>query len=479
MELPLSPTKQQLEILEEYLKQVKKDESKSEYGTRNYYKEREEIISKKLIIFKNSQVKSDIWYLRFYVGNKKYKTISLRTSIKQQAVEKALEKWRSLQNHLESGGDVFESGVQQCIDRYLLHLDQLVTTGQIKKHTVQTKKTSLNKLRLFLQNSDKPSDIPPLVFNNYVAWRRTKNWDKSKHKNNSSPPTDATINKELCDFKTFFDWCKKQKIYVKEIEYPFLKIDWSKSIEKNPAFEIEDWKIIVYYLRTWVKKSSNANGNEIKNPFYRNVFGEFLKVLANSGLRIHECLLLRWSDVQLKSKMEFSTSSPDKKRQRLIAHIQVSPDTKTGRRLVICAAGDYFKRIHKLYRDKEGRSPRKDEFIFRNIGTTHSRTDQFVGLALSDTFFRKLWYSFKEDVQREKDIVFNHNYTLYSCRAFFINQRLEIGVPPAIVAELVGHSIKTMERHYKNIRLKQLEPDLVQIRKNELRELDFQTYDLD
>ena len=47
------------------------------------------------------------------------------------------------------------------------------------------------------------------------------------------------------------------------------------------------------------------------------------------------------------------------------------------------------------------------------------------------------------------------------------------------VAELVGHSIKTMERHYKRIRLKSLEPELVQIRRKELEETDFQTFDFD
>lgn len=43
-----------------------------------------------------------------------------------------------------------------------------------------------------------------------------------------------------------------------------------------------------------------------------------------------------------------------------------------------------------------------------------------------------------------------------SCRLFFINQRLEMGVPSNYVAKLVGHSIKTMERHYGNIKLKNL-----------------------
>ena len=73
----------------------------------------------------------------------------------------------------------------------------------------------------------KPSEIPALVLTDYTKWRRTKNWDKSKHRNNHNPPTDQTINKELTDFKGFFDWCKSKKIYVQDIEYAFRKIDWN------------------------------------------------------------------------------------------------------------------------------------------------------------------------------------------------------------------------------------------------------------
>lgn len=479
MELPSDPSPEQLEVLAAYLKKAAKDKSASGYGKKNYYKNRQEIIGKKLIIFQNSQTNNNFWYMRFYVGNKKYKTLSLRTDNNKAAIEKALEKWRSLQNHLDGGGEVFEVKTQQTIDQYMNYLEELLSTEQLKKHTIQGKKTSIKKLRSFLEFYDKPSDIPANVFANYIVWRRTRNWDRSHHKNNNQPPSEQTINKELCDFKGYFEWCHSKKIVVQDIEYPFVKIDWSKSIEKNPAFELNDWKLIVYYLRTWVKKTTNAKGNDLKNPFYRLVFAEFLKVQANSGLRPHEALLLKWSDVEIRSKIEVSSSDPDKKRERFIAHIHVSPDTKTGRRLVICPAGIYFKRLHGLYREKEGRSPKPNEYIFRNIGTVHSKADRYVGMPLNDTFFRKMWYELRDMVQEEKDLIFSNNYTLYSCRSFFINQRLEMGVPPAIVGELVGHSIKTMERFYKNIRLKQLEPELVQVRRNQLSEVDFQTFDLD
>jgi integrase len=308
---------------------------------------------------------------------------------------------------------------------------------------------------------------------------------------------------------------KKTKMFVYEIEYPFLKIDWKKSVEKNPSFEIEDWMSIVYYMRTWVRKKENRKEYGI---FYRQIFCEFLKVLANSGLRPHEALMLKWTDIKLKVKeeVEYRPSKTEREisrdlrvseildgnrrvetlieegyesdvelrrdkvvRERIIAHIEVSPHTKTGRRLVICPAGVYFRRIRNLYRDKTGSFPQSNDYIFMNIGTSHSKKMDFVGRPLSIDHLRKLWYEFMNDLKVDKDAHFTNHYTIYSCRSFFINQRLELGVPPNYVAKLVGHSIKTMERHYENIQLKNLEPELVEVRKKKLEQADFQTYDLE
>ena len=466
------------------MKLHRKIASKKGYGKENFYQDKVEIIPDELIIFKHPQKKKDVYYMRFYVGDKKYKILSLRTADLKTAKLKALEKWKSLSNHLEAGGDAFEISTKESLDQYRDHLEELVETKQIKRLTMTCKKTSLKKLELYLQQYDRPSLIPPNALDDYIKWRRTKNWDKSKHKNNPDPPTDQTINRELFDFKGYFDWMRRSKRYVQDIEFPILKIDWKKSEEKNPSFDVDDWMSIVYYMRTWVRKTENRKEFGI---FYRIIFCEFLKVLANSGMRPHEALKLRWSDITLKKKEEITyrqvgvendRSQDPVVRERMIAHIQISPDTKTGRRLVICPAGVYFRRIRNFYKDKTGSFPKPNDFIFHNIGTTHSKKMDFVGKAISTDHFRKLWYELIEDIKVDKDVEFQNHYTIYSCRSFFINQRLEMGVAPHIVAKLVGHSVATLTRHYENIQLKQLEPELVEVRKKRLEEADFQTYDL-
>ena len=474
LRLPDNPTEDDLVVIEKYLKAAKK----KVITGKKAYQNKKTLIAGKLIIFQPSQrVKGDNYSMRYYVGDRKYKVLSLSTNDETAATEKALEKWRILSNHLEGGGSVFEKTIKENLDEYLEHIQGLVDTEQLNIKTLRTKKTSLKKLRLRLEIYQKLSDIPVNCLDDYVRWRRTKNWDRSKHINNPKPPTNMTINTELKDFKGFFDYCIKKKRFTKDIEYPFQKIDYKKSIEKNPSFTDEDWKSVVMYSRTWRKKATTSKGKLRKNNFYRIVFVEFLKILSNSGMRVHEALLLRWSDIKLQKKVEIS-SKTGKERDRWIAIIQIAPETKTGRREVICPAGIYLKRLKEFYKKEEGQLPRSDDFVFRNVGTKTSK-NAHIGNSLSDSFLRRLWYEFREDLFKDKEIYFDENYTLHSCRAYYINKRLELGVKPVFVAKLVGHSIKTMEKHYENIKLRQLTSELVSVKRKEMEEIDFQTFDMD
>ena len=92
---------------------------------------------------------------------------------------------------------------------------------------------------------------------------------------------------------------------------------------------------------------------------------------------------------------------------------------------------------------------------------------------------RRMWYEFLDDIKNDKGIEFEERYTLHSMRAYYINKRLEFGIAPSFVAKLVGHNIRTMEKHYENIQLRQLTPQLVNVRRKKSEEDDFLTFDMD
>ena len=78
MDLPSSPTAEQLQQIQQYLDFHRKTAKGNQYGKRGTYKDKTEVVGKKVIIFKHSQKKNDYWYMRMYVGDKKYKQVSYK-----------------------------------------------------------------------------------------------------------------------------------------------------------------------------------------------------------------------------------------------------------------------------------------------------------------------------------------------------------------------------------------------------------------
>ena len=59
LQLPERPTKEQLEVLEQYVKLHKKSMRANNYGKQNYYEDREDLVDG-LCIFRHSQYQSNI-----------------------------------------------------------------------------------------------------------------------------------------------------------------------------------------------------------------------------------------------------------------------------------------------------------------------------------------------------------------------------------------------------------------------------------
>jgi len=140
--------------------------------------------------------------MRFYLGNKRYKTICLQTVDQSVAQELAIGEWRKILNQLDAGGTVIQKNINKCIDDYIGIIEDQVVTGKTRKHTLLGKKSSMKKLKEFPDDVKFPKDITSDTFQGYLKWRHTQGWSKY-HNKNPKPPGDATINKELSDFNRF------------------------------------------------------------------------------------------------------------------------------------------------------------------------------------------------------------------------------------------------------------------------------------
>ena len=90
LQLPDSPTADQLEVIEKYLKLKKKERKRNNYGKQNYYEDREDLIDG-LCIFRHSAYKSKPYYMRYYIKDGRYKIVSLKTTDRNHAKNKAFD----------------------------------------------------------------------------------------------------------------------------------------------------------------------------------------------------------------------------------------------------------------------------------------------------------------------------------------------------------------------------------------------------
>jgi len=68
--------------------------------------------------------------MRFYLGNKKYKTLCLQTIDQSLAQERAIEEWRKIQNQLEASGTVMQKDISRCIDDYIRTIEETFGQGR-------------------------------------------------------------------------------------------------------------------------------------------------------------------------------------------------------------------------------------------------------------------------------------------------------------------------------------------------------------
>jgi len=503
--LPPTPTAEDLQEIEDYLNYHKriKDDNEGLYQDK-------EVLRQGLILFKHKNKKEKNWYLRMYCGNRKYKITSLKTKNYRIAKELAFDEYDRLNKHLQEKGDIFEKTNVEYLQDYLKYLDkELEKNNEItSKKTIDAKRTSLKKLKTLLKPYSKPSNIDPDFLQDYILWRRKAvveggNWNK-KHKRNPTPPTDQTIYKEVSDFRGYFNYLKQEKVTHKEINYPKIKLDLKRLQTKNVPYTDEDYRTIYRWMLSWIDKKYTIKGEKKrkeleqlglpeeqivkkiglskkgkKSKFYKKVFYNLFLILANSGLRISSLLKLTWKDVTIKGrrdgKHKFNPDGTITKAE--IAIIDVPVDTKTGFRRVPTPTGKWFNNLKELYKNETGSKVSKNDYIFQNIGTDNSKGDRFVGNALSQSFILRTFYEMIEELEFYKGVEFNENYTLHSLRSFYINKKLELGVPIAVVARASGNNIKTIIKHYENLQAIDFTEELIKQKKIDLSDSGFITLD--
>ena len=371
--------------------------------------------------------------------------------------------------------------INKCIQDYLDSLSERVEANELKENTfkeyLQTLSVHLTRY-LHYEGVKFSSQITNDTFSRYPIYRK----GASK----------LTKNKEARHIKAFVDnyLAKKNLIDVsiatnKKL-IPLSRIT-HEDLDANPAINAEDWRKINSYIRNIYLKG----GEDHPRPsvyYWRYLFWHFTIIMKNSGCRPDELLNLRWKDIQIEdvgrisqSKLEeeiqmyemdgidvilddeedvnpdpnaFATSANQMGREeRLIAHIYIKA-SKTGRqREVPCNLGEAFRRF-KHFQDEYLRindlnqKLTDDTLIF---GNPHNSYDKY-SYACFTSAWSKVRAALTEELRGHK--FSDRDYTIYSMRSTFIEDKLLAGMDVFLLSRVCGHSVEMLQKHYERIDVK-------------------------
>ena len=212
---------------------------------------------------------------------------------------------------------------------------------------------------------------------------------------------------------------------------------------------------MVRYLREWVKeknvsrqrnavKSYGNIENKVKNLsewewkmelHRRRIIRELILICANSGIRApKEILSLTWGDVKLRQEEMEGMYGSNKKSTELVSVIQIDENQKTGKRVVVCIACNYFKRLRVFY------------IVVFNYETKNTVTvflEMFgrrKGSVLDRYALYRIWGELMNEIGLNR-----MKFSLYHLRHFAITQQILNGVDLLLIAKNMGNSIATIK----------------------------------
>ena len=359
--------------------------------------------------------------------------------------------------------------IEPLIDTYLKKELERVQAGLIKQGTYETRAITIGvHLREFFKQHiiSRTHQIKSTTFDDYAVFR--------------SKCTKLTRNKEVVDIRTFLSWLIRNEYLHPKLSKVNALIKrervYDDDLEANPAINPDDWQLITKALREYI--SIGAKHSNPKTTYWRTLFHCFCLVLKNTGLRPVELRNLRWCDV------EFKRLSPEEEKLRLSGRMSSSLTAKA-------AAVVINVKKSKTHAQREvpanvGRELRKwkdylDTFIAqhrsKSVIKVHLTPECCIfGNVDNDfhpyipCFFSEAWQQAVRQPLHGKlkgHRMSSKQYTLYSLRATFVEDNLlqPGGCDVFLLARVLGHDVKILQKHYERIN--------VRARSNELKQIPF------
>lgn len=405
--------------------------------------ERFDVYDGEIMIYKTTN-SGDVWQMRMWVGSeKKYVRESLRTRDKTEATEEAKRRFLNYNHLIKNGQKIFSITTNELRQRYLVHVDELVRSGQLSSGRQTNIKTFTKHYIQFVGKDRKIANIDKKEFQGYRAHRQK---DKSDIKM-------SVVVNESITIKQMYRWAENEGL-ISNYKPDFGVIKVPKDDTVRDGFTIKEYKQLTDVASKWYQRVPKNFLKFEEESFYRKSIRDFILLMSNYGFRTGELMLVKYKDIEFKSG------------KRTDVHIPAANTKVRKSRITGGLRGDVFKR--KM--DYSEPFNNSNDYLF-----TGYKTEKNISRYVVYDYFNKLTLEVKEKYPE-----YDTSKTLYSLRHFFITWHLTIGKMNVYdLARVAGTSLKQIQDHYDHVSQTHRIDEMLSYSKNRRIDDNFQMISID
>ena len=366
------------------------------------------ILGGKCHIYRNVR-SGNVWqYQQWITDEKRYIRLSLKTTDRELATERAEKKFAETLGRIHAGEKIFSLTAQEFCDRYLQHLQQRVILGAIRASFARVVKYHLNHYLAFVRHETKIQSIPAEQFRDFAQFRRQQ----------TPQPGFLNIKDTQAAISTLYRWGVTEQLVTQKSMPKWAEFRIPATEGKRQGMTIDDYNKVITVSKVWDRK-----GTTDRDTYIRKSLHHFMLIQSWYGFRTGEVLGLLWSDVKLR------TDGHAEVRIREVT-------TKRGKGRMCMGRGDVFHRIQA--------------YSHYTAPTDHVFSSFTSGSKWEPNEFYATWQALVRDVSH-KYPAFDTTKSLYDLRHFYISSRLRGGDSPWLIAKYCGTSAEMIGKHYDNV----------------------------
>ena len=371
-----------------------------------------EQIKSGLIIFRRGDVGHDNFYCRVRIQNEdRYKTISLRTSDRNAARDRAMDADADIRFRVKHDVPVFNRPFSQVATEYAEAQQRRANAGEVSQGRAMNVKNKTDGPLSAYVGSTQIHLVGQERWSEYPLWRRENGVGRR-----NGIISDSTIRIEMGIFAAIMNYAVSKRYVPASHRFegmPKLKTN------RRDEFTLEEYRKLHTVGRKWMKEATTTQGT-----WYRTMCYNFILIMCNTGMRPPEAKNLRWRDI---------TKAKDKDGREILV-IYVQGKGKSRQLIAQTSVGVYLDRVRAL-----SKSTAHDDPVFTIINGKPAKW------LYRDTVEELLKFA------NLRDGPSGIPRTTYCLRHTYATLRLSAGVDVYILAQQMGTSVKMIEQHYGHV----------------------------